>query len=653
MWFLRTVLFLAIVGIATSHNHAQRRSSTNVELNRLFKEFSEAFAQDPQKAKTIVLGMIELAKKIRDTTELAIAYSNLGACEQRLSNFKESEQAYQEFKKLQPHSKIDSIALGRIYNDIGALYLRFNDNVQGLENLLLAYKIRLSIRDEKIGSTLNNIAYTYTRLNDYETAIKYLQESLELRRKQKDTLGTIYVLNNLGGAYGSQGKYPEALTQFEEVLRMATPLNNQSMIASSYGNIGDVYINLAQYEKAIPYLEKQLTITTQLGDKYMICNALINLGKSYTYLKRFGLAENYFQQALELSKELGTSDNITQSYKYLSEMSEERGDYQAALEYSKLYRAISDSIFSADNKAKMDELRVQLDAYKIEQDNILLQKENELQNIQLGNYQTQRILWGSLVAMLLILALFFIVLYQYRTRTNRQLRAINTTKDRLFALVAHDLKNPLSAFKSITQSLNENIDSIEKEEIGYFLKKLYNSSDKLYLLLQNLLEWALNETGKIPYNPTTIGVRESIEEVDQFLLLSAEEKKIVLVNEVPADMVVYGDDKMFKTIVRNLMANAIKFSPKGEKIWIRATYKDTFAVISIEDHGIGISEDDQKKLFSHNANISQIGTSKEKGTGLGLVLCKELVVRQGGQISVESRLQQGSIFSFSIPKQQK
>ena len=629
---------------------AQQHQPNNPQLKTLFNSFSEHFPKDPKKSKAIVLEMISVAKKLRDTTELAIAYSNLGACEQLQSDFKAAEKAYNQFKALEQSAKIDSNSLGKIYNDIGALYLRFNDNVQGLENLLQAYKIRSTIKDKNIGSTLNNIAYVYTRLNDYKTATKYLNESLNLRRAQKDTTGTMSVLNNLGGIYGYQGNYEDALKSFEEVLALAKKLDNQHMIGYSYGNIGDVYINQEKYEAAIQYLEKQLAINQELGEKDMQCNALINLGESHTKLKQFPIAQSYYQQALVLSQSLGTMDNVIKAYQHLAILFEKKGDYKAALENTKRYRALSDSISLAESKSKIDELRVQFDSYKTEQDNVLLQKENELQDAQIARYNTQRFFWGSLALMLFILVILFIVLYQYRTRTNKELRHINSSKDRLFALVAHDLKNPLSAFKSITQSLHENARNIDKEEIEYYLKRLYNASDKLYLLLQNLLEWALNENGKLPFHPSPIQAKDSIEEVDQLLLLSAAEKKISLLNEIPEGLELFTDDKMFKTVVRNLVSNAIKFSPKGEKIRIWSTIEPNFVVIHVKDSGIGISPEDQKKLFLATQDSSTIGNSKEKGTGLGLLLCKELVERQGGQLWVESSLKKGSTFSFSIPK---
>jgi signal transduction histidine kinase len=232
---------------------------------------------------------------------------------------------------------------------------------------------------------------------------------------------------------------------------------------------------------------------------------------------------------------------------------------------------------------------------------------------------------------------------------NAQLQLLNTTKDKFFSIIAHDLKNPLSAFRQISESLSENIETIQKEELEDYLTNMKHSSKSLYELLQNLLEWSMSQTGRLEYKPGSVSVSRIVENSVDLVAGAVREKGLKLLNETQPEQMVWADSKMLETIFRNLLTNAVKFSNPNGEIRIMTDQKGGHVLLKVKDNGIGMSEDDIRKLFRIDVNTSGIGQSKEKGTGLGLILCKVLAEINQGQIFAEGKPGEGMMFTVVLP----
>ncbi len=618
----------------------------------LRKRYNDSLRQTPTVSLQAGLELEKIALKQKDSINLLNAYNMQGASYQYIGDQKKAEEVYLKLLDLLEQGVDIKIAIkGKIYNDIGALYVSLNQKNKALDYLLKAYKIRSEANDPQLSSTINNISYIYMQLEDYDKSLEYMEELLKNRRERKDTNKIITALGNISILYSIQGKYELAIQQNQEALDLALQTQNTSMVGFALGNLGSNYEKMGNYRKAIPYFEKQ----NKWGKKHKMLNlqvkALLDLGNAYSKVKSWNKSEVHFKKCIQLAKATSTNIELEAAYIELSQMYEQQGDFESALQYYKTYRNFQDSLNNFKSETSTEQLKVEFDTYKTEQEKKLLAKDNILKDSQLAKAAAQRRLWLVLFITVGLLSIVLAFLFQYRQRTNQKLRALNHTKDKLFALIAHDLKNPLSAFKTITASMSKNLDTIQKEEIRYFLNRLTSSSSSLYLLLQNLLEWAINETKGIPFIPKQLNAHQVTEEVRQLLSLNAEEKKIDIENHIPLTAQLYTDEKMLRTILRNLLANAIKFSPRGKKVRLHHSNQEKFFVFHVTDNGIGISKEDQKKLFLKNIAISQIGESSEKGTGLGLLLCQELTHRLGGDIWVKSELNQGTTFSFSIPIQ--
>ena len=232
---------------------------------------------------------------------------------------------------------------------------------------------------------------------------------------------------------------------------------------------------------------------------------------------------------------------------------------------------------------------------------------------------------------------------------NELLQASNAEKDKFFSIIAHDLRGPLSAFVGATQIITEEIQTMNIEEIIDITLSMKTSASNIYSLLENLLEWSRLRRGGMDFVPEKIDLKEKIGDCVDVLSESARKKRIQVTFFIPDEMEVFADNHMFDTIIRNLISNAIKFTPVGGNISVTADYNsDHSIVVKVSDSGIGMTPELKNKLFLISEKTSRPGTEGEMSTGLGLLLVKEFIEKHGGKIWVESEVGNGSTFSFTI-----
>lgn len=237
-------------------------------------------------------------------------------------------------------------------------------------------------------------------------------------------------------------------------------------------------------------------------------------------------------------------------------------------------------------------------------------------------------------------------------KSEEKLKQLNATKDKFFSVIAHDLKSPFNTINGFSQLLLNSIRDSDCHTSEKYVETIINSSRNAYRLLNNLLTWASNEIGMIPFNPVSIDLHKVVEEVEVLLRSSANLKEITLYNNVSGNEMVFADENMLRTILQNLVSNAIKYTNKGGRIIIDSEANDKILTVNVTDNGVGIRPEALGKLFDI-ANIQTTrGTSEEGGTGLGLLICREFVEKHGGKIGAESEPGNGSTFRFSLPVNQ-
>jgi signal transduction histidine kinase len=240
------------------------------------------------------------------------------------------------------------------------------------------------------------------------------------------------------------------------------------------------------------------------------------------------------------------------------------------------------------------------------------------------------------------------------SKKNEELEKANEQKDKFFSIIAHDLRSPFQGFLGITQTLAEDADSYSGKDLSNLFIKMHQTADNLFSLLKNLLEWTQMQKGTMSFHPENFSLSEIINDCIKALERRSEQKGIELINTVKGNVDAYGDEKMIKSVLLNLISNAVKFTRRNGKVTISVNkIKDQMMEISVSDTGVGMPESLVQKLFTVGEKIRSAGTDGELSTGLGLLLCKEFVEKHNGKIGVTSQQDAGSTFYFTIPSENK
>jgi|GEM_PF-688942 len=234
-------------------------------------------------------------------------------------------------------------------------------------------------------------------------------------------------------------------------------------------------------------------------------------------------------------------------------------------------------------------------------------------------------------------------------RYSKEMEEINAEKDKFFSIISHDLRSPFQGLLGLSNAMIEEFDTLTLDETKLFINNIHNSAKNLFNLIENLLQWSRIQRGKLDFQPVIVDLYEETLYVINLLQRNAITKNIKLINKIEEDLKVKSDINILHSTLQNLVSNAIKFTPNGGEITIAAEKDVEYVSVSVIDTGVGIAENDIKKLFRIDAQHSTLGTEKESGTGLGLIICKELIERQGGNIWVESKIKKGTTFTITLP----
>lgn len=581
------------------------------------------------------------------------------------------------------------------YINAAYCYIEISNFKEAIKYNKLGLKYSLLANDQpNISTSYSSLGVCYTRVGQYSLAAIHFEKSLDIDKKIGNTEYLSYNYNSLGKLYQLWGKNELALEYYRMALGYDTKFNNEDKMAIRLNSIGMTFRNLKQYDSAEIYLKKALFLDQKSGNKNKVAIRKSNLGSVYTAMGKYSSAEEnylssinvfketqnlyslcltysnyadllllkkqldqsklYSNKSLELAKKIRSPIRLKDNYKRLSAIYDLEKNYKLAFENYKAFKAINDTLFNEESLKTINNLEVKYETEKLESENLQLKTKAELNELVI---QRRNIVIFSVITLALMILTISIILYRQNRQKainnkvlkekNAQLSVLNATKDKFFRIISHDLKNPLSAFRNITSALSNSVDEINKEEIKYFTNELNNSSTKLYELLVNLLKWAQTQTGmECKFNK--VNLNKEVEGIIKLYDLNIKEKKQNIVVDIKHNTEVLADDKFVKTVIRNLLSNAIKFTPENGSILIYTENKNDKTHTHIKDSGIGMSLEDQKKLFKIDKNVKSIGNSKEKGTGLGLIICQEMLKKCNGSISVKSELGKGSTFTFIL-----
>ena len=543
---------------------------------------------------------------------------------------------------------------------IGNFYTDLFKKKEALESYLSALKIAESIKDKKEeASLLCNIGSLYQKDNNIKQAEDCFRKAIQLTEGTNlfRILQIAYL--NLGVVYDTRSDLVNANLYYQKANDLTPKTHDKVGQVKILHNLGKIHLDLHKYEVAHTYFTQALTGAREIGNKQLEIISLLGVSESESKLGNNQLALKY---ALEAEKIIPTNQtNLIKGevYEALFNIYQLMGNVHKALDYHILYKEAQDSIFNANKSAQMSEMQTKYEVEKKETENTLLKKEKDLQESRIK--QQMWVIISTLIIIGLV-AFLSIMLYKGRQKEketnqilesqktelehkNRLLEELNAVKDRLFSIISHDLRAPLGSLKSLLTLLNDK--TLSEAQVTALFPKLSQDVGYTSDLLDSLLHWAKSQLHGIHTNPKRIDMKTLVEENISLLGSVAEQKNIELQNEMQDNVLVWADEDMTRTILRNLISNALKFTNANGGIRISSQTLREGVEVTVEDTGVGMSQDILNQLFK--GNITTRGTKSEKGTGLGLMLVKDFVEKNNGSIRVESEVGKGSKFIFTLP----
>lgn len=571
--------------------------------------------------------------------------------------------AYEEFIKLENHQEIGNCALnmGNIYYemaDFGQAYYYYMHSLNAYERV----GDRLGIA--RMENNLGTVAHEMGKLSEAE---KHYFDAYEIYREEELVVEESSSLNNIGLILLDRQLYDSALVYFHEALGKLNSdtlgsSNHQYILSGVYNNIALAYTDLGEHQLALGYLRQGLDLARKINDQYNIGSVYTSLGSLFGEMRYQDSALFYLHRALRIAKERGFRHLELEAYDDLARLHAGIGSYASAYNWLLRYDTVYKTVFNEIQSEQIAQLRA-----RYEQEI----KDREIEQLQ-SESQVQKMLNKAfIIFIVIIVALVIIIAVNLRSKkiTNQmlaernlqisntlqklseselELQKLNKSKDRIFSVVAHDLRNPVAAVTGFSELLYDNFDQFPVDTQKEYLLQILQATQRIQILLENLLIWARSQMKAVKYEPADLKVKNVIDECVKELKANLDHKKIECIVKIDRKCVVFADKAMIHTVFRNLIMNAIKFSFPGGKIRINSENGTDFCQISVSDDGIGIQPEIQKKLFDANEAISTPGTTGESGSGLGLVICKEFLERNNGTIRVESEPGNGTSFIVSL-----
>lgn len=544
-----------------------------------------------------------------------------------------------------------------IMNSLANEYSYLGNYEKALSTFLIGLDLAKE-HDLKVSQSIlnENIASLYTSQKEYDQALEFYNEVKKINKEIGDEVIIAETLSNLAEVYSDIGDYDLAMFNINKSISTFEKQEIYDWLAFAYSVKGEIYLKQHKYKWALYWYDQSNLLHEDLEDDRSRIDLLNGISAAFLGLREDDTSQQYALEAFELSSRIKSLEGQRACSETLYKIYKNKFAFEEALKYHEIFLKLTDSLYKDENKRSLMLLKTKL---KHDKDKQLLIAQNEKELAKQRNFVT------ATVMILLVLLATSIPLYFNQKKLKRlykelkentanlqasqsELNAINRTKDKLFSIIGHDLRGPIGALQGLLKLMVSG--EVAKEDYTKFLPKLKGDVDHILFTLNNLLSWGYSQMNGNSVKPKTISLNKLVESSTNLLAEMAGNKSIKIADELPEDCYVLADKNQLDVVIRNLISNAIKFTPENGLIVLDAQELEEHWKIEIRDTGIGMDEKTKSKLFRENASITTYGTNNEKGTGLGLTLCREMVEKNKGEIWVESELQKGSSFYFTVPK---
>lgn len=667
------LLFFLSFGYGEINAQIPRRDSLQYQINRLRskKDFS------PKDSLFIAL-LNELGEEMRYYKSDSLyslskeAYSNAVKAEDPygqsksligMGNYYEDHGKYDQSltyyqKALHLAKAIDETDLIlNIENDMASVYYYMGDYAQALSLYLKSIELATLYENDEMLSIINeNIANLYAAQNDYDQAIHFYKIVKKINERIGNDIYTAETMSNLASVYADMGELEYAMYNVNSSLTTFERYNIMDWLAYAYEIKGKTYLKDGNFKWALYWYKQSEMIHKSVEDNRGETSLLNGIAEAYLGQQKDSLSEQYALKAFKISQKIKFYEETQKSAKILYQINKNKEDFISALKFHELYQTLHDTITRNKNEKNLTMLVTKLDFEK--------QKENLMAENEKALASQKRYIYAALLILIIFLIVTLIVRRNEKiqkklnielhnktaelVQNEMELRDINATKDKLFSIIGHDLRGPIGAFQGLLKLYKDG--EIDKAEFLNFIPKLSTDIDHISFTLNNLLSWGRTQMNGSVTKPGIVSIDNLVNENINLLSETAKAKSLTIVNKMTANILTWSDSDQIDIVIRNLMSNAIKFTPEKGLITFEAVERSNTWEILVRDTGIGIDEETRKKIFEKNSNLTTYGTNHEKGTGLGLSLCKEMVEKNNGKIWVESIVPHGSCFYFTLPK---
>lgn len=725
--FLISFLFFFVVRLsfAATNNDTLKFKPDSSGIKKLNDLAYQLNYSNPDKAYKYAQKALKMSDSLNYSWGVGESFKNLAIVCQNTARYEKGlsycDSALQAYRKLN-----DSLGMASVYNTKStihyykanynlainwykkALYIYESENLMKhaailLNNIGLAlgetgkykhaldyYFRALKLHEEHdnqagVAMTQANIGIVYFNLENPDKAMEFYKKSLEIRLKIKDDFGIAACYNNMGNVYMKRKEYEKALVHFNKALNIFIEKKDINNEAGSYLVIGNYYLETGNYDKAISYYQKALNIGRQIQSKNKIAYAGLNLAEALIRQRNYREAYPYLVESKKHFSEMGDLNMLTYVYRSLTEYYENAHRYREALESFKRYSQLHDSLLEVQSSKRITEAELLYETEKKENEINLLNKEKQVQYLQMEKQRQKTRLMIILAAVILLLAAFLFWRYVEKQKSNKllsqknklleekskqieaqkkkieeqisKLKELDETKSRFFANISHEFRTPLTLIKGPVEDIIHHQHHLPEIHVNN-LKVSLQYINHLKKLTDQILDLTKLRAGKLTLKTRKQDLLPFIKRiVNSFQSAISSKKGLTLSLIVPKQSVfLYFDEHKLQTIMYNLLSNAIKFSGDEGKITVEVKTVEgppkatgDFARIIISDTGKGIREADMDHIFNRFYKTENQFESSHEGTGIGLELTRELVELHGGQIGVESTYGKGSNFFVDLP----
>jgi signal transduction histidine kinase len=507
---------------------------------------------------------------------------------------------------------------------------------------------------------------TYADLKDCKSALANLDTSLKFSGYNPKNLAEVY--SERAYVYNSCGLYDKAIESVKISEKLNRQVNATANIAVLYGRLGSIYLHKKDYKTALAYDDTALTMGLKIHNKRLVAYTFDDFAAVYNAMGNYAKAAAFARKGIALADTLGIMDAETRAYDALENTYELQYQYVKAINCQKRFNVVKDSLGSLA-KFKTVTLVQNYYALNARMNQIALMAANDRINqakIKSQHFMIRVLLFSLAVVMVILTCTYYFykqkkalsgeLQLQHRALSEQKqviesqkanLQRANDLKDKLFAVIGHDLRSPVANLSNIIEMFEDGY--LTADEVHDLMRNINPIIKGVELTLSNLVEWAGSQIKGINVNATNVDVFLMGMEMEQTFLHALQVKKIEFSNKAYPGRGAVADENHLKVILRNLISNAIKFTPANGSITLGTTVENNELIISIKDSGKGMNEEELGRLFYINTHFSNSGTAGEKGTGIGLLLVKELVELNGGKLGVRSKPGKGSTFYFNLP----